>query len=114
MFLLSIHSLQIQWKLSIDHDSGWNLNNLIFILFECSEKCKFSGLVLIENVNLPPTNSALGRVIACHPGKYGKIRIATLQTAESFVLSRNGICSTRNINFKGRVNMKDHEKYYIS
>ena len=38
-------------------------------------------IVILRNDNLPPTKWNLGRVVKCHPGPDGLIRVVTVRTA---------------------------------
>ncbi|XP_076291883.1 uncharacterized protein LOC143214555 [Lasioglossum baleicum] len=40
-------------------------------------------LVLLRHANLPPCKWELGRVVACHPGDDGIVRVVTVKTAQS-------------------------------
>lgn len=43
---------------------------------------KLDQLVVIKEDNLPPTEWAIGRIVALHPGKDGAVRVVTLRTAK--------------------------------
>ncbi|CAG7724968.1 unnamed protein product [Allacma fusca] len=50
----------------------------------CTEEpnMKTGNLVIIKDERLPPSKWKLGRIVECHPGGDGKVRVVTVKTAE--------------------------------
>ncbi|XP_076660431.1 uncharacterized protein LOC143363785 [Halictus rubicundus] len=44
---------------------------------------KVGQIVLLRNTNTPPCTWALGRIVACHPGDDGLVRVVTVKTAQA-------------------------------
>ncbi|XP_076651235.1 uncharacterized protein LOC143358169 [Halictus rubicundus] len=44
---------------------------------------KVGQIVLLRNTNTPPCTWALGRIVACHPGDDGLVRVVTVKTAHA-------------------------------
>lgn len=47
------------------------------------DNIRIGDLVLIKNSQLPPANWELGRIVECHPGQDGHIRVVSVKTARS-------------------------------
>ncbi|XP_055910525.1 uncharacterized protein LOC129944888 [Eupeodes corollae] len=47
---------------------------------------KVGDVVVVRNENLPPTQWRLGKIVAVHPGKDGKVRVATVKTQQGEIL----------------------------
>ncbi|XP_018307115.1 uncharacterized protein [Mycetomoellerius zeteki] len=62
---------------SCQHRSKWRVP---------SAPVQVGQIVLLRNPNLPPTKWDLGRIVQCHPGPDGLIRVVTVKTASTEVV----------------------------